>query len=803
MSLIGSLMVKIGADNSGLQKGLSGAKDAVSKFGGGIVGVGTTAVKTTAVIGAAFAGATTVLATKSLADFATFEQGMNEVFTLIPGTTKKAMDAMTEDVKNFAKEFGVLPDKVVPALYSSLSAGVPADNVFSFLETAQKMAKGGVTELETAVDGLSSVVNAYGIDNLSTEKASDLMFTAIKAGKTTADELAGSLFNVIPTASSLGVEFGDVTAAIAQMTAMGTPTSVATTQMRQMLVELSKSGTTTSDAFKQLSGKSFVDFVKEGGNVQQALAILQTGAEDSGLRMSDMFGSVEAGNAALALSGDNAEKYASLIDQMADSAGATDAAYAQMDKGIMSSMNRIKATAKVALLDLGDSLAPGAEKAINGFLDIMSGRAGGAEKLAAGANELINTLMTGMINALPQIIQAGMSIIQSLVDGIIDNAPLIIENMIMLINGLADIILQNAEVVLAAFMQLMGALVILLVERLPEFVQLGMDMLISVATGIAESLPEMIPAIIAMLDKIVTIIIENLPTLLTAALEIIIALAEGLAESLPELIPQIIEIVMTIIDTLIANLDKLINAALQIVLALIIGLADALPKLIKYIPTIVNTIIRVLIDNLPMLIQAAVQIIFAIITGLIQAIPALIAYIPELGKAIVNAFKDTDWNQIGKDIINGIVKGFNSMKNALGDAAKNAANGALSSIKKSLGIASPSKVFRDQVGKMIPRGMAIGIEADTSLVDKAISGMMSVPESQSITGMTVQQSTLSTPESTRQEDTPSLLKELIDLIRNQDRAQIMLDGQPIGEAVLSPLMRAATRQDKAWPVGVR
>ena len=78
---------------------------------------------------------------KAVMDFGGFEKQMNEVFTLLPGISGEAMGEMTEQVKTFAVEFGVLPQEVVPALYQSLSAGVPADNVFAFLETAQKLAK--------------------------------------------------------------------------------------------------------------------------------------------------------------------------------------------------------------------------------------------------------------------------------------------------------------------------------------------------------------------------------------------------------------------------------------------------------------------------------------------------------------------------------------------------------------------------------------------------------------------------------------------------------------------------------------
>ena len=306
--------------------------------------------------GIALAGA--ALIGKSVLDFGGFEKQMNEVFTLLPGISGDAMAEMTEQVKGFATEFGVIPQEVVPALYQSLSAGVPADNVFAFLETAQKLAKGGVTDLTTSVDGLSSVVNAYGSDVLSAEQASDLMFTTVKLGKTNIAELSSSLFQVTPTAAGLGVAFGDVTAALAAMTLQGVPTSVATTQLRQLFVELSKEGSAAAGTFEELAGKSFRQFVAEGGNVQEALQVMEKGAADTGVSISDMFGSVEAGSAALALTGGGTEAFTNALAGMDDSAGATQAAFETMNQGLSATLDKLKAKFSVALLNIGEQIAP-------------------------------------------------------------------------------------------------------------------------------------------------------------------------------------------------------------------------------------------------------------------------------------------------------------------------------------------------------------------------------------------------------------------------------------------------------------
>lgn len=399
------------------------SKDFDTKLGGvdsklsGLVGV---AKKAALGIAAGLAGG----AVASVASFAGFESSMNEVFTLLPGISDKAMGQMTGQVKDFSKEFGVLPDKVVPALYQSLSAGVPQGNVFDFLEQAQKSAKAGVTDLTTAVNGITSTVNAYGAETLSASKASDLMFTAVRLGKTNFQELSDSLFQVNPVAAALGVKFGDVTAALAAMTAQGVPTSVATTQLRQMFVELSKEGTVTSATFKEIAGKSFKEFVAGGGNVQQALQLLEQHANKTGVGVNDLFGSVEAGSAALALTGKGTEKFTSSLAGMQQSAGATDAAYKTMDQGLSASFNRIKAAGAVFLLEVGDRLAPAAAAGADALLGVLGPAVSGvapffdtAGLLAGqmadfiGRNEGPMQLIAGLIAAvfIPGLVAMGVS----------------------------------------------------------------------------------------------------------------------------------------------------------------------------------------------------------------------------------------------------------------------------------------------------------------------------------------------------------------------------------------------------------
>lgn len=453
---IGKLVVALGLDSSDLEKGIGKMKGLVSGAVGELSGMGSVlsgvvvagAVAATAAIAALGAGIVILIdqmfgiGKAGLEAFIPFQKGMLEVFSLMPGMSEKAMGEMTGDIKDFAKEFGVLPDKAIPALYEALSAGVPQDNVFEFLETAQKAAVGGVTELEVAVDGLSSVVNAYGSDVIDHAKASDIMFQTVKLGKTTFDELSASIYNVVPVAASMGLKFEDVGAALAAMTAQGVPTSVATTQLRQLLIELNTAGTDVSDSFLALSGKTFQEFIAEGHNLQDALKVIEggfTSVEDSSgkvakitekiadlkdqlevatirqgeftektsaatraasenkiadltqeianldaelamastltgethTKMSDLFGSVEAGQAALILTGKGTQTFTNDLLAMNEAAGSTDAAFQTMDSGIGRTIEKIQAAGQILLIEIGEKLAPVFQSAVNEVLNLM------------------------------------------------------------------------------------------------------------------------------------------------------------------------------------------------------------------------------------------------------------------------------------------------------------------------------------------------------------------------------------------------------------------------------------------------
>ncbi len=323
-----------------VQKNLNSFGSAATKYLTVPIAAGTTAL---------------TLATK---EAMTFGKSMTEVSTLLDNVTKTEFESFKNEVLDFSTQMGIASNKVVPALYQSLSAGVPKDNVFEFLEAAGKASIAGVTDLETSVDGLSSVVNAYGSDVINVNQASDLMFTTVKLGKTNFEELSKSLYNVIPTASSLGVEFKDVSAALATITTQGTPTSVATTQIRGALDELSKEGSKVDKIFREISGGSFADFIASGGDLQGALQLLETHSERTGTALNNFFSSSDAGKAVLQLTGNASESFSNALKEMNSSLNATNTAFEKMNDDPIRKFEMAKVEVENLVIALGQKLMP-------------------------------------------------------------------------------------------------------------------------------------------------------------------------------------------------------------------------------------------------------------------------------------------------------------------------------------------------------------------------------------------------------------------------------------------------------------
>jgi TP901 family phage tail tape measure protein len=293
--------------------------------------------------------------------FQKFEKQMLEVYTLLPRANKSAFQKMKQDALSFSEKFGTPTEEVALGMYQSVSAGANPETMMTddgFMEVAQKSAIAGVTDLRTAVDALTNVVNAYGESTYEMGYVADQMFSAVSMSKTTFRELADYMYQVIPTAASMKVGIDDLLGSISALAATGTLTRVGTTQLRQFLIELSRTGDKANGAFLRGSGGVPVQtFIRNGGRIIDIIKIMGDVAKKKRTDLRNLFSSVEAGNAALSLY--NSVSFEGMdATQKAGAEGAMEQAYLKIFNSMDNRINRIKESFFNTFKRLGEALRP-------------------------------------------------------------------------------------------------------------------------------------------------------------------------------------------------------------------------------------------------------------------------------------------------------------------------------------------------------------------------------------------------------------------------------------------------------------
>ena len=313
--------------------------------------------------------------TKAAANFDTQLAKISTVADTSVLSTKKVSDGLLK----MSGDVNVSADELAEGLYQVISATNDSANAMSYLEQASQLAKGGFTTVSMAVDAATSVMNAYGETGAEAfTKVSDIMIQTQNIGKTTVDEMATKLSQVIPTAAAMGVSFEQVGASLASITAQGTPTAQATTMLNNMFSELGKQGQVASQNLKnaaentKYAGMSFQQMMKSGASVNDVLQLLNDYANKSGKSLIDMFGSIEAGKSALSLTANEGAKFNEALTAIGNSAGSTQKAFETMNQSAGEQFKALLNQLKNVAIQIGTLLLPAVLSVAKVILDLMN-----------------------------------------------------------------------------------------------------------------------------------------------------------------------------------------------------------------------------------------------------------------------------------------------------------------------------------------------------------------------------------------------------------------------------------------------
>lgn len=286
--------------------------------------------------------------------------------------------------------------------------------------------------------------------------------------------------------------------------------------------------------------------------------------------------------------------------------------------------------------------------------------------------------------------------------------------------GLGDSIAAVAQNIIPVITNIITSVPTLLVALIPQLIPIVISGAQQLVQGLIDGFSQALPAISGIStqipDGVITAISTGLPSILQKGVEVITNVANGILQNLPSLISAAGNILGQLMNAFLAGLPGMLDAGVKLVGNIGTGLLQNGPKVLAAIGSVIAQLLSTIVSHLPELLQKGIELIGQLAAGIIEAIPKIALAVPQVISEIKTKFSEIDWGEVGSNIISGIAKGITGAVGKIKEAAEGAARKAYETAKKALGINSPSKLMRDEVGKFIPAGIAEGINQNAKVI---------------------------------------------------------------------------------------
>ena len=414
------------------------------------------------------------------------------------------------------------------------------------------------------------------------------------------------------------------------------------------------------------------------------------------------------------------------------------------EEGIASAVTGLVDTVSSMASDLLPQLLEMGTQILGG---IMQGLAQSTPTLMATVSDMILQLIQAVTAFLPQFAEAAVTITGSIVTQLTAFVPQLLQAATTLLMAIVDAVPMIVNTLVPILPQLITAIVTALLGAVPQLLQAATTLLMA----IVNALPTIITALTAALPQILTAITDSLqtsvPVLLQAAITLLMAIVDALPTIIDALVAAIPVIITTLVNFFTNNIDTILDAAIQLLMALVDAIPEILVALGNALPQIISAILNAVVDAVPKLLKKSRELFGKIMEALGELLGKLPGKMLEVRDSIVNGIRNSlgsigsaaadivsaIWDHIkelpgmmldvGRDLVEGLWNGISDMVGWIGDKISGFGDSVLGGLKDFFGIASPSKVMRDEVGKFLPAGIAIGIEDSTLSAVKSVRSM--------------------------------------------------------------------------------
>jgi TP901 family phage tail tape measure protein len=639
----------------------------------------------------------------------------------LAGVAKREVGGLKEFVLDLAPVVGKAPEELAKALYFLRSSGLAGKAALDALVVSAKLSTAGLGETEIVADAVSSAINAYGAANLTAAQAGDVLAATVREGKGEADAIAPVLGSLLPLAARLGVGFDQVGGAIASMTRIGESAPRAATALRGLFTSLLNISPKVTEELKRV-GLSQQGLVRDLANPKKGLpSVLRQLERAFGgniFAIRKAFPNIRGLSGLLALTGKNGKATQQVMEAIAKSTGSTREAFAAVTEGEGIKFERLMATLRVAGIRLGNVLIP--------FVTTI------AEKIADWVEGF---------QKLNPTVQKAIGIFV-LVVAVLGPLLVIIGNLIIAISAIAAVMTVTIAIVLGVVLAIaaIGIALVILWKKSETF----RNIVYAVIDGVRSAFWAFVDffrgtfvnafvsawnTVVSAVTGAVSAVVGKVTSAWNAVRNVTLTVWNAISGFFRKWWPLLFVIFLFPLAVIFALVNRSWRRVLAITRAVFNAIRAVLGAIWGAIVGVVRTYVGMVVGVVRFYFNAAKAVVSAVmgaIKGVVTAIWNAIAGAVggPLGKMVskvksvfesvrvfIMGFLGTAWgiaSDIGHAIIEGIVSGLGGLLDAVKDKVTGALKGALDGAKSFLGIGSPSKLFRDEIGKPVAEGILVG-----------------------------------------------------------------------------------------------
>lgn len=706
--------VKIGGefDSSEIKKGITGL-GSLAKTGFGVVSAAATAT----------AAGVTALGGYAYKVGSDFETATSQIAATM-GKPKSEIQAVIDKASELGRTTSFSATQAAEGMNILAQSGLQAEDMIAAMPSVLNLAKAGTLSLDQAASYVTGSVKGYSASMEDAGYFADLMAKGATLANTNVNALGAALSSSAATSASYGQTADRTALALLRLAEQNVTGSEAATALNRAMMDLY---TPTEGAAKALNKLGIAAYTEKGEArdfntvVDELAAALSTMSDEEANATKNAIFTTFGLQAFNKMTVSSTEKVEEFTEGLKACGGSAAEQAKTMEDNLQGAITIMSSAAE----GFGVSLY---QNMVGPLTDLV--------KYGTDAiTQLTEAFQTGGVDGL---VQAGAQIITNVLIGVTEHIPDAVDMVVQILGQVITTINENLPKILEAGENLLNSLVEGVTTLMPSIVELGKNILTHLINTLIEHLPNLVQTGIDMLLDFALGIVENLPSIVDTGIQILMAIVQGIVNALPSLIQKGPELINRFTDVVYSTLGKIIQAGIDIIVSLGKGIMNNVGLIIQNAGEIVKAIFNIF--SLFSLANVGTKIMGTLSGGIQSAIQGLKNLASSIVQQLKSPFNLEGWASIGANIIDGIATGIQNGIGSLVDMASSAAAAAFNAVANFFGIASPSKLMRDVIGKNMIAGAVKGIEEETPEFEnatqesagKAVRAMQAVSEERAI-----------------------------------------------------------------------